>query len=296
MRPAHVAQLLLLSFLWGTAYLFMRSSAPAFGAVPMIFLRMAMGSALVLLPLAIVRTGLGPMRTHWRPIAVMGVLFTALPFIALGYAALSISAGLLAVLQSAAPMFAAIVARVWLGERIGPWRALGLAIGFAGVAMLVWDRIDVRDDAGRAVLATLAATAVWGVSSNYARVRLAGVDSVTVAGGTIGLAALVAAPLAWASWPAHAVPMRAWGEVVFLGLASSGGGFLLYFSLLRRIGAVRATSVTFLNPAVAMGSAAVYLGEPITLRMVGGCAVILAGVAITLGIVPAPGARAVRAR
>jgi drug/metabolite transporter (DMT)-like permease len=77
--------------------------------------------------------------------------------------------------------------------------------------------------------------------------------------------------------------------VAFLGVASSGFGFLLYFRLLRAIGAVRATSVTFLNPLVAMASAAVYLGEPVTERLVAGCAVILAGTALTLGLVSLPG-------
>ena len=73
--------------------------------------------------------------------------------------------------------------------------------------------------------------------------------------------------------------------VAFLGVASSGVGFILYFGLLKKIGAVRTISVTFLNPIVAMGSAAVYLGEPVTLRMLAGCAVILLGTALTLGLI-----------
>jgi len=135
----------------------------------MIFLRMALGSALVLLPLTLWRFGPKPLLRHWRELAFFGVVFTALPFLGLGYAALSISAGLLAILQSAAPLFAAVVARIWLREPITGARATGLAIGFAGVAMLVWDRVGVREDAGIAILLTLAVTALWGVSSNYAR-------------------------------------------------------------------------------------------------------------------------------
>jgi drug/metabolite transporter (DMT)-like permease len=286
MRPAHVVQLVLLSLLWGGAYLFMRSSAPAFGAMPMIFLRMALASLLVLLPLAIWRGCLGTILRHARPIAVFGIAFTALPFIGLGWSALSISAGMLAVLQSAAPMFSAIVAHVWLGERITPLRALGLVIGTLGVTLLVWDTVSLRDAAGLAILVTLGVTALWGVSSNYARVRLAGVDALALATGSLGIAAVVLAPLAAVSWPETDPGPRAWAEVLFLGIASSGFGFLLYFRLLRQVGAVRATSVTFLNPLVAMGSAALYLGEPITLRMVVGCAVILVGTALTLGLVP----------
>jgi drug/metabolite transporter (DMT)-like permease len=292
MRAAHVAQLLLLSLLWGGAYLFMRSAAPAFGAMPMIFLRMALASLLVLLPLTLWRGGFGTMRRHWREIAVFGLAFTAVPFAGLGWAALSISAGMLAVLQSSAPIFAALVAAVWLHERITPVRAIGLAVGLAGVALLVWDKVGVRESAGLAILVTLAVTVLWGVSSNYARVRLAGVDALSLTTGSIGVSALALAPFAWFDWPAHDPGPRAWVEVAFLGVASSGFGFMLYFRLLRAIGAVRATSVTFLNPLVAMASAAVYLGEPVTGRMVAGCAVILAGTALTLGLVPLPGRRA----
>jgi len=229
---------------------------------------------------------------HWREITVFGLAFTAVPFAGLGWAALSISAGMLAVLQSSAPIFAAIVAAVWLRERITPVRATGLAVGLAGVALLVWDKIGVRESAGLAILVTLAVTVLWGVSSNYARVRLAGVDALSLTTGSIGVSALALAPFAWFAWPAHDPGTRAWAEVAFLGVASSGFGFLLYFRLLRAIGAVRATSVTFLNPLVAMASAAAYLGEPVTARMVAGCAVILVGTALTLGLVPLPWRRA----
>lgn len=292
MRPAHVAQLVLLSLLWGGAYLFMRASAPAFGAMPMVFLRMALATLLVLLPLTLWRSGFGPIRRHWREIAVFGIAFTALPFAGLGWSALSISAGLMAVLQSSAPMFAAIVANLWLGERITRTRMLGLAIGFAGVALLTWDRIGVREQAGLAILATIAVTMLWGVSSNYARVKLGAVDPLALTTGSLGVAALVLAPFAWATWPAHDPGAKAWAEVLFLGVASSGLGFLLYFRLLRAIGPVRATSVTFLNPIVAMGSATVYLGEAVTPRMALGCAVILAGTALTLGLLPRRARRA----
>ena len=259
---------------------------PWFGAGAMVFLRMALAAVLVLLLLTLWRSGVAPLRAHWRGMALFGIAFTAIPFLGLGYSARSISAGLLAILQSAAPLFAAIVGRIWLGERITAWRAAGLLIGFAGVAILVGDRISVREDAGIAILITLAVTALWGVSSNYARVRLHAVDPVALAAGSMSAAAIVLAPLAWLTWPEEAPGTRAWAEVVFLGLASSGLGFVLYFGLLRQIGAVRATSVTFLCPVVAMVSAALYIGEEITLRMVGGCAVILAGTALTLGLLP----------
>lgn len=285
MRASHVVRLLLLSFVWGGAYLFMRAAVPAFGPAPMIFLRMAMGCLLVLLPITLWRFGTAPLRQHWRALLAYGVGFTAIPFIGLGWAAQSISAGLLAVLQSAAPLFSAIVAHFWLRERLTPTRTAGLVIGFAGVALLVWDKIGVRGDARLAVLVTLAVTALWGVSSNYAR-KLQAIDPVVLATGSIGSGALAIAPFALATWPETPPGARAWAEVTFMGIAASGVGFLLYFGLIKAVGAVRATSVSFLTPIVAMVSGALYLGEPLTLRMFAGCAVVVAGTALTLGLLP----------
>lgn len=286
MRPAHVLQLIVLSLCWGTAYLFMRASVPSFGAAPMIFLRLALAALLVLGPLMLARVGIGPLRRHWRDHLVMGVLFTALPFFGLGFAARSISAGMLAIIQSAAPLFAAIVGHFWLRERINRSRALGLVIGGIGVTLLVGDRISLSDQAGIAILVTLLVTATWGLSSNYARVHLHTIDPTVVATGSLGIAAILMGPFAWAAWPESPPSARAWAEVLFLGVVSSGLGFFLYFRLLGRIGAVRTTSVTFLNPIVAMISGAWYLSEAVTWRMLGACAVILLGTALTLGLLP----------
>ena len=272
----------------------MRAAVPAFGAAPMVFLRLAMGSLLVLLPITLWRFGPAPLLKHWRALSIYGVVFTAIPFIGLGWSARSISAGLLAVLQSAAPLFSAVIAHYWMRERLTPVRAAGLAIGLAGVTLLVWDQIGVGSDAGIAIVVTLAVTVLWGVSSNYAR-TLHDIDPVVLATGSIGIAALALSPWAVADWPQVAPGARAWAEVTFMGIVASGFGFLMYFGLIRQIGAVRATSVSFLTPVVAMVSGAFYLGEALTVRMVTGCAVIIVGTALTLGLVPiGKGARKAR--
>ena len=178
------------------------------------------------------------------------------------------------------------MARVWLGEPIGRVRMLGLIIGFAGVTLLVHDKIGALDDAAWAILVTIFVTAMWGVSSNFVKVRLATADPLVVSTAAIGLSALASAPFALADWPEQWPGPVAWAEVTFLGVASSGLGFILFYRLIKSVGPIRATSVTFLNPIVAMASAAVYLGEPVTWTMVAGCAVILLGTALTLGLLP----------
>jgi drug/metabolite transporter (DMT)-like permease len=287
-RPVDLLQLLLLSLLWGSAYLFMRAAAPDFGPAPLAFLRIALASLLVMLPLALWRGAFATLAGHRRDVVLFGVVFTALPATVLSWAALSLPAGTIAVLQSCAPMCAALVARVWLGQRIPAPVAAGLALGVAGVVLLVWDEMGLQDPGAPAVLATIAVTLLWGVSSNYEKARLSHVDPIGLAAGSLSVAALALAPWAWATWPASPPTGRDWGEAVYLGIATSGLGFVLYFRLLRRIGSVRTVSVSFLNNIVAMAAAAVYLGEPVTVRMIAGAAVILAGTLLALGLVGAP--------
>jgi drug/metabolite transporter (DMT)-like permease len=286
MRWRDVLELCVLALLWGSAYLFTRSAVPEFGPVPLVALRLGI-STLVLLPL-LAAAGGGPaaLRGGARPLLVQGVVFSAVPFVLLSWASLSMSAGLTAILNATSPLFAAIIAHLWLSDRIGPWRALGLAIGFAGVLVLVWGNVSFRaGGTGWALVAMLVAAVLWGAGGHWTRARLGTMSPIAVSVGTLAVSSLVLAPFAAAAWPAAPPSARAWAEVAFLGVASSGMGFLLYYRLVRNVGAVRATSVTFLNPPVAMISGALYLGEPIGAQMVAGAAVILVGTGLALGLV-----------
>ncbi len=287
MTGRDLAELLLLSVLWGAAYLFMRAAVPAFGPAALIALRMAIAVA-VLLPLLAWRGGLGQLRAHPLPLLVQAVPLTALPFWLLGFAAQHLTAGLLAVLNATAPLFAALLAHFVFHERLGRWRSAGLVLGFAGVAMLTAGNVSFRSAQGLlAVGAVLATSALWAVGANYTRRRLGGMDTLALTVGSLSVASLSLAPLAAATWPATPPAPRAWVEMAFLGVVSSGMGFLLYYRLLRRIGAVRSMSVTFLNPVVALVAGALYLGETITASTVIGAAVVLTGTALALGLSPA---------
>jgi len=288
MRPRDVVELLLLSLLWGAAYLFMRAAVPAFGPAPLVALRLGL-AAVLLFPVMLLRGGLPSLRAHPKQLLVLGVPYTALPFMLLAFASLHITAGLVAVLNATAPLFAALIAHYLLKERLGRWRALGLVIGFAGVAMLMWGSTSFKSGSGvLAVAAVLVCSLFWGIGANYTRKHLADADAMVITVGSLLAASLFLAPFAWATWPAQNPSQRAWAELAFLGVASSGLGFLMYFRLLRRIGPVRAMSVTFLNPVVAMVSGAWYLGEAVTLQTVAGGAVVLVGTALSLGLIGRP--------
>ena len=184
MRPRDVGELIALAALWGAAFLFMRVAAPAFGPFALVFVRVA-GASLLLVPLLAARGELAALRKHWKLIAIVGLTNSALPFLCFAYAALSLDAGLAAIFNSATPLFAAIVAWFWLGDRMTPIRVLGLAIGFAGVLWIGWDKADFRPGGSAwAILACLVATLSYSISPSLTKRHLGGVPPLAVAAGS----------------------------------------------------------------------------------------------------------------
>ena len=287
----------MLSLIWGSAYLFTRSAVPEFGPITLVTVRMSI-AVMILLPILVARGGLPLLRQHAANFALQGILFTALSFILIAYAALTISAGLSAILSATAPMFGAVVAWLFMNERIDRWRVLGLMLGLLGVVILVWGKVSLKLDPtslhlSLAVIAGLASSLVWGVAANFTRSRLRGIDSIAVTTGTMLAASLALLPLAYWEWhgaiqagTAHLPSVRATVEASFLGVVCSGLGMLMYFRLLRDIGTVPTMSVTFMSPVVAIVLGAMYLAEAITLQVVVGCIIVLLGTGLSVGLFP----------
>jgi drug/metabolite transporter (DMT)-like permease len=287
MRARDGIELVVLAALWGASFLFMRIAAPELGPVALIWLRVGIAAAF-LVPVAALRARRA-LRGRLVPIAVVGAINSAVPFCLLAYATLSVTAGLASILNATSPLWGALVAHYWLGDRLTRSRALGLAVGLAGVVVLVWGRASFRPGgAGLAVAAALAATLSYGVAASYTKRKLTGVNPLAVAAGSQLAAALLLAPAALALWPAHPVSPRAWGAVVGLGVACTALAYVLYFRLIASVGPARAIAVTFLIPPFALAWGGLFLGEPLTARTAVAACVILAGTALATGLVKAP--------
>jgi drug/metabolite transporter (DMT)-like permease len=286
LRRRDVAELLALAALWGGSFLFMRVAVPAFGPVALVFLRVA-GAALVLVPLLALRGELASLRRHWRTIAVVGFVNSALPFLCFAYAALTINAGVSAIFNSATPLFAAIVAWLWLGDRMTPLRIVGLAIGFAGVLWIGWDKADFGPGGSAAAIgACLLATMSYGIGPSLTKRRLGGVPPLAVAAGSQVAASLFLAVPAALAWPAQAPSGPAWVMVALLAFFGTGLAYLLYFRLIANAGPANAVAVTYLIPIFAVVWGGIFLGERLTLPLVAGCAVIFIGTALATGMLP----------
>jgi drug/metabolite transporter (DMT)-like permease len=265
----------------------MRIAAPEFGPIAMTETRLAI-AALMLFAILLRQGGTEELRAHWRGLGVVGAVNSAIPFTLFGYAMLSITAGFGAIVNATAPLFGAVIAYAWLRERLPASRIVGLIVGFAGVALLVWGKpaFALSGD-GSAIAAALAASLSYGIAPNYIRRNLGGVPPLVIATGSQIAAALLILPLAVAFWPRSNPSAGAWAATIVQGIASTGLAYILYFRLIRNIGPTRAIAVTFLVPAFGMLWGALFLGEAVTVNMLAGCAVILFGTALATGVIAA---------
>ena len=288
MKAADLSELFGLAALWGASFLFMRMGAAEFGPVALAAVRV-IGATLCLLPLLQARGQVGVLRAHWRPIFVVGISNSALPFLCFSYAALSITAGLSSIFNAATPLFGAVIAWLWLKDRLTPSRIVGLGIGFAGVLWLAWDKASFKPGgSGWAVVACLAATLCYGWSASYTKKRLAGVAPLAVATGSQLSAALaLMLPAVW-WWPATIPSPTAWIAAAMLAVLCTAVAYVLYFRLIAHIGPANAIAVTFLIPLFAVVWGWLFLAEGLTVAMVFGCAAILLGTGLATGLLRLP--------
>jgi drug/metabolite transporter (DMT)-like permease len=288
-RPSWFADFLMLAAIWGASFMFIRMGAVEFGALPTAGLRVAI-AALFLLPIVLYKGLGGPLAQHWKLTLVVGVLNSAIPFACYSYALLSITTGLSSILNATVPLFGAAIAWAWLKDRPHRSRILGLLIGFAGVALLAWDKASFKPDAsglstGWAVLACLLATLCYGIAASFTKRYMAGVPSLVSATGSQLSAAVVLVPLAAWTWPDHAVSAQAWAGVIALGVICTGVAYILYFRIIERAGPAKALSVTFAIPVFAVLYGVVLLHETVTVWMLICGAVVIVGTALSTGLV-----------
>ncbi len=285
-----------MSAVWGASFLFMHVAGPEFGAIATAAMRVGIAAAL-LLPLVVLRGQAGAMWRHWRVIAVVGIFNAGIPFACFSFALLSISTGLSSILNATTPLFTACVAWLWLGQKPGKWRLLGLLVGFSGVALLVSTRntagAPVSAQAGNQLLAMAAcllASLCYGIAACTSKKYLAGVPALSVAtGSNLAAFAMLLLPALW--WAPRQMPSQnAWLAIAAVGVLCTGMAYVLYYRLIQTAGPAIASTITYLVPIFALGYGRIFLNEPITPAMLGCGAVILLGTALST-LAPAPKAQ-----
>ena len=285
---------LLLAALWGSSFLFMRMGASEFGPLATAWTRVFVAT-LFLSPFML-RQGHWPVfKQHWKLVLGFGAFNSALPFALFAYAVLHISTGLSAILNAAVPLFAAVVAWLWLGDKLNRWRILGLIIGFVGVSLLANNQTQHHSAANpdssawgqyAAIAACLLATLCYAISGSFTKKYMPNLPPlVSATGSQLGASLALTLPAVWTA-PEAMPSLKAWLSLGMLGIACTGTAYILYFRLVNRAGPAKALTVTFLIPVFALVYGVLFLGETVTLSMVILGAVVILGTAMSSGLFP----------
>ena len=275
MKFSDIADLVALGAVWGASFLFMRIAAPEFGPLVLVEVRVFI-AALFLLPIFLTRTDVSLLTKNWKHLSILSVLNSVAPFYLLTFATLSITGGFAGILNASAPIWAAMIAWVWLADRLNLSRITGL---------LVWDKVSLSFDGTTvAVLAGIVAAVFYGYGGNYAKKYLSGINPLAIATGSMIAASIILFPIAVYLWPSEMPSLRSWIAVIIMGVASTGIAYILYFRLIRNVGPAKAITVTYLIPAFAMFWGAIFIDEKVTTTMIVGCAIIFLGTALATGM------------
>jgi len=280
-----------LALTWGCSFLLIKVLVDAgVGAIGISGSRTALG-ALTLLPFAwFARAGFRQSRSTWAALLGLGVLNFAIPWTIFGIAEEHVPSGAAAVANASTPLWSAILATVLLkADPIGPQRVAGLALGFAGVVLLVGDDLAGLSGAEAASIGLiLVATLCYATSAVSIRRWLRHVPAVPLATAQVSTAAVLLLPAALLSGAFSGAEMggRQVASMIGLGAAGSGLAVVGYMYLIQNLGPVRASVVTYMVPPIGVFLGWLVLDEPIGWNLLAALACILAGVALVQGVGP----------
>ena len=270
-------KLLTLGAIWGASYMFIKIGLRGFSPEMIAFARIAL-AALILVPLAASQGALRGLRPLAGWFLLIGSVQVAVPFVLIGLGEEEISSGLAGILVATTPMFTALLA-IWVDheERSQGLRLVGVATGFAGVALLLG--VDMGGSGAELVggLLVVLASLGYAIGALLAKHRLEGVQPIGMSAGVMVSSGLVLIPAAIAGAPGEAPGIGPIAAVVALGVVGTGAAFVILYSLISSVGPARTWLVTYIAPLFAVVYGATLLGEEITAATIGGMALILAG-------------------
>jgi drug/metabolite transporter (DMT)-like permease len=271
--------------IWGIPYLLIKVSLEGLGPVDLVFVRFALG-AVLLVPIALSRVEVRPILGRWGWIIAYTIIEMGIPWVLLSDAELRISSSLSGLLVSTVPLIGVVIGLLTRsGERHGWRRILGLLVGLVGVGVLVG--FDVSSSNFGAIAEVIVVAICYATGPYIINRKLSDLPALGVIASSLLMAALAYAPAAVIQLP-HAWPTgRVIAAVLTLGVVCTALAFLLFFALIREIGPVRATVITYVNPAVAVALGVLLLNERLTGAIAVGFALILGGSVLAARAAPA---------
>jgi drug/metabolite transporter (DMT)-like permease len=271
---------LLVGFLWGIPYLFIKVAVdPDNGFTPatVVCLRTAIGAA-ILIPLAIRGGHFSAALKGYKYVALYALLEMIGPWILIGTAEQKISSGLAGLLVASVPIWATIFASlrgdktVWQRKRL-----FGIVVGFIGLIAVVGIESITGSADALSIFMVLLASIGYSYAVMMVQGALPGVSGVAINAVAMAITALFYLPFAIAQWPTHTISAGAIRAVIGLGVLSTGAAFAAFFTLANIIGVARGSLVTYLNTACAVVLGVIILDEPLTTGIILGLPLVLIG-------------------
>jgi drug/metabolite transporter (DMT)-like permease len=249
--------------------------------VTLVFLRTGL-AAVLLVPLAARRGELRPLLARWRPLLAYTVIEVALPWLLLARAETRLTSSLTGLLLAAVPLVGALIATLTgARERLGTRRWSGLLVGIVGVAAIVGLDVGQIDLLALGEIALVAIC--YAIGPVILARRLGGMPGIGIAAASLAVSALLYAPLAAFRRPSTFPSAHVVESVVGLAVICSAAGFIIFFALIREVGPLRATVITYVNPAVAAALGVTLLSESLNVGMLVGFLLVLAGSFLATG-------------
>lgn len=278
-------KLIMLAAIWGGSFLFMRIAANPLGPAVLIEARVLCAAITLLLVSFYLKRKLS-FNAHAKHFFILGLFNTALPFLFFAYAAQTLNASTLAILNSTAPIWAAIIGAIWTKTALESKVLLGLGIGVTGVCVLVgWDAMNIGQEAIVPIFAAVMAAFSYGIASNYTKTAPK-VEAFNNAHGSMWAAVLIVLPFVFFIPMREAPDLTITTSVIALGAVCTGLAYLLYFNLINELGAPSALSVTFLIPVFGILWGNLFLDEAIGINTVVGSILVITGTMLVTGLSP----------
>jgi drug/metabolite transporter (DMT)-like permease len=264
-----------MSVIWGIPYLFIRVAVDEVAPSVLVLARTSIAAA-ILLPIALARVDLRAVLARWRWVVAFAAVEIAIPWVALGSAEQRVSSSLAGLLIAGVPLVGTALALATGGaDRLGRASLAGLLVGLAGVAAIVGGDFATTDPA--ALLEIAVVVVGYAVGPAILARRLGGLPSIGVMALSLGLCAVVYVPIAAVQWPSVVPSSNAVLSVVVLATVCTAAAFIVFAALIAEIGPVRATVITYVNPAVAAVLGVLVLHETLSVAMGIGFALVILG-------------------
>ena len=279
-------RLFLLAGIWGWSFLFIKVAVGGMPPGAVAFTRVTLGMVVLLVVVRLRGLRLPTGREAWRHFAVVGLFGSALPFTMLAWGEQHISSALAAVLNAATTLFAALLAAVFLGQRLRRSQSLGLLFGFVGVGVAAG--LGASDLSGSSLAgeaAAIAAGASYAVAIVYAKRHLGALPPLVNAAGQLVMATVLALPVAVVTTAREGLDLtpRRLLAVCLLGVLGTGVAYVLFYRVIAELGPTMASAVTYLAPVMAVTVGLLFLHEPFHLRLVAGGVLIIGGIVLLNG-------------